>query len=209
MDVKNKRGSRTLLASLLLSAPGPLVLGLGLLVGNSTTQIADFVRRTVELVATFVSWSVYRSTAELPSSDVNRTRLERRADMYVASAMIVSGLVMGSLAIAGLTRQSDKGNLVPALVIAILSVISNGIIAVNYSISWKKTPNRVLQAQRTLYRTKTVVDAFVCATLIAVITLTGNTQRILDLSGGLFVTAVLLVNGFKLLFTRMKKDIVS
>ena len=40
-----KSGERTLLLSVLMSSPGPLVVGLGLLSGRSSTQIADFVRR--------------------------------------------------------------------------------------------------------------------------------------------------------------------
>ncbi len=203
--MNNKRGSRTLLASLLLSAPGPVVLGLGLMVGNSSTQIADFLRRTVELAATLVSWYVYRATAERPESDPARVRLERRADLCVAAAMILSGAAMGFLAVSGFAGGAGKGNLIPALVIAILSLISNGILSVNYSISWRKTPNRVLKAQRTLYRTKTAVDAFVTAALIAVMRLTGSAQRAADLAGGLVVTAVLAASGGKLLAKGIKK----
>lgn len=55
-----KSGERTLLASILLSSPGPLVLGTALFFGRSSTQIADFVRRTSELAAIFVSWIVFR-----------------------------------------------------------------------------------------------------------------------------------------------------
>ena len=46
-DDEGKHGksrSQTLLASVLLSAPGPVVIGLGLLVGRSSTQMADFLR---------------------------------------------------------------------------------------------------------------------------------------------------------------------
>ena len=39
-----KSGTKTLLLSVLMSAPGPLVVGLGLLAVRSSTQIADFVR---------------------------------------------------------------------------------------------------------------------------------------------------------------------
>ena len=46
-----KSGSRTFLMSVLMSSPGPLVVGLGLLAGRSSTQIADFVRRSSELLA--------------------------------------------------------------------------------------------------------------------------------------------------------------
>ena len=54
-------GERTLLASVLMSAPGPIVVGIGLLVGHSSTQLADFIRRTAELAAIIVSWFVYRT----------------------------------------------------------------------------------------------------------------------------------------------------
>ena len=68
----NKRGrseSRTLLASVLLSAPGPIVIGLGLLVGRSSTQIADFLRRTAELAAIVCGYVIYRITATGDSCD--------------------------------------------------------------------------------------------------------------------------------------------
>jgi hypothetical protein len=42
---------RTLLVALLLSLWGPLATGLAVLLSQSTTQVADFVRRSVELVA--------------------------------------------------------------------------------------------------------------------------------------------------------------
>ena len=59
MDKDKRSGYRTLLMSVLLSAPGPLVLGLGLMVGHSSTQISDFTRRTAELMALIVSFVLY------------------------------------------------------------------------------------------------------------------------------------------------------
>jgi len=181
-----------------------LVLGLGLLVGSSTTQIADFVRRTVELAATIVSWCVFRLTAGLPVDDEKRIRLERHVDSYVGIAMLVSGAAMGFLAAIGFIRQSGKGNVLPALIIAFFGVISNGILALNYSAANLKTPNDVLKAQKALYRTKTVVDGCVCGALIAVMLVSGTAARIADFVGGLAVTAVLCVNGLKLLIKRYR-----
>lgn len=195
----DRRGRRTLLASVLLSAPGPLALGLGLLAGQSATQIADFVRRSVEFAATVVSWLVYRACAPLPAQDARRLRLERRARTGVAAAMIIAGVAMGALAAMGYAGRARSGSPVPALVIAILSVISNGIVAINYGIAWKRTPGDVLRAQRTMYRTKAAVDLSVCATLTAVLALRGPPQRAADLAGGAVVTAVLLVNGLRAL----------
>ena len=55
MNRSGNTGQRTLLAAMLLSLPGPLVLGAGLLLGRSSTQLADFIRRTAELGAIIVS----------------------------------------------------------------------------------------------------------------------------------------------------------
>ena len=55
MKRSGNTGQRTLLAAMLLSLPGPLVLGAGLLLGRSSTQLADFIRRTAELGAIIVS----------------------------------------------------------------------------------------------------------------------------------------------------------
>ena len=44
--MKSKSGERTLLASVLMSSPGPIVVGTALFFGRSSTQFADFIRRT-------------------------------------------------------------------------------------------------------------------------------------------------------------------
>lgn len=59
-----KSGSKTLLWSVIMSAPGPLIIGLGLLVGRSSTQIADFVRRSSELLAIIIAYVVYKITTK-------------------------------------------------------------------------------------------------------------------------------------------------
>ncbi|NLZ71670.1 MAG: cation transporter [Clostridiaceae bacterium] len=203
MGVNEKRGKNTLLASVLLSAPGPLVLGIALFFGSSTTQIADFVRRTVEFMATLISWYVFRMTANLPKTDGLRIKLERRVDLYVGIAMLISGITMGFLAVSGFLNQSEKGNIIPALIIAVLGVISNAILAVNYSISYSKTKNTVLKAQKTLYFTKSIVDVCVSTALVAVILLNGTAMYIADLIGGIIVALVLFLNGIKLLHSRV------
>ena len=57
-----KSGFRTLLMSVLMSSPGPLVVGLGLLAGRISTQIADFVRRSSKLLAIIMAFVVYNIT---------------------------------------------------------------------------------------------------------------------------------------------------
>ena len=76
--MNNKQsGRRTLLWSVIMSAPGPLVVGLGLLAGRSSTQIADFVRRSSELLAIIMAFVTYRlTTGENGTDTVKKEKLE-------------------------------------------------------------------------------------------------------------------------------------
>ncbi len=69
-----KSGSNTLLWSVLMSAPGPLIIGFGLLVGRSSTQIADFVRRSSELLAIIMAYIVYKITTKDGICDTQRKK---------------------------------------------------------------------------------------------------------------------------------------
>ena len=74
-----KSGAKTLLWSIIMSSPGPLVVGLGLIAGRSSTQIADFVRRSAELVAIIMSFVVYSATQKDGVCDEEKKqRLESR-----------------------------------------------------------------------------------------------------------------------------------
>lgn len=122
--MKKPSGERTLFMSVLLSAPGPLVVGLGLLVGKSATQLADFVRRTAELAALIVSLIVFRSLHREGAPDHQRKeKLERYATLGVGLAMCLGGAAMALLAF--ISKTDDKGNVIPGLLIALLGVVTN------------------------------------------------------------------------------------
>ena len=83
-----KSGSRTLLMSVLMSAPGPLIIGLGLLVGRSSTQIADFIRRSAELLAIIMAYVVYQiTTKDGVCDEVRKAKLERLSNIFVGAMM--------------------------------------------------------------------------------------------------------------------------
>ena len=90
-----KSGSRTLLMSVLMSAPGPLVVGLGLLSGRSSTQIADFVRRSAELLAIIMSFVVYRITAGNSACSAQQRLQQRVFGQLIAKT---HGLAHGGMA---------------------------------------------------------------------------------------------------------------
>jgi len=64
---------KTLLTALLLSLPAPLVTGIAVISSHSTTQLADFIRRTVELLALIISWWIFR---QLQRNSVRQIRLD-------------------------------------------------------------------------------------------------------------------------------------
>ena len=187
-----RSGSQTLLLSVLMSAPGPLVVGLGLLAGRSSTQIADFVRRSAELLAIIMSFAVYRLTAgDDTCAAEKRTRLERRSNAFVGAMMCVGGSFMVLLAL--LSDATDKGNVIPGLAIAVMGVIANTAFWVKYTRLNRETPNAILQVQSRLYRAKSLVDCCVTLALLSVILLPGSAVSYwLDLIGSLIVALYLI-----------------
>ena len=86
MEQEKKSSFRTLLLSVLFSASGPIVLGLGLMVGHSSTQIADFTRRTAELLALIVALIVYAVTNRRQDmEDVQKKEWEKKRESAEAT----------------------------------------------------------------------------------------------------------------------------
>lgn len=163
-----KSGSRTLLMSVLMSAPGPLIVGLGLLSGRSSTQIADFFRRSAELLAIIMAYAIYKiTTKDEGLAAGRREKLERVSNRFVGSAMVIGGIIM--IAIALLSEVEDKGNVVPGLVIAVLGVIANTIFWHRYSRLNREKPNAIIAVQARLYRAKSLVDGCVVIALSSVL----------------------------------------
>ena len=192
-----KSGSRTLLLSVLMSAPGPLVMGLALLSGRSSTQIADFVRRSAELLGIIMSFAVYRVTnGRSACSEARRLRLERRSNLFVGAMMCLGGSLMALLSLMG--GAEDKGNVLPALAIAVMGVIANCIFWRRYARLSRQEGDAILLVQSRLYRAKTLVDGCVTAALTAVLLLPGSPLAArLDTLGSTVVSLYLLWCGIK------------
>lgn len=187
-----KSGSHTLLWSVILSSPGPLVVGLGLLVGQSATQIADFVRRSSELLAIIMAFVTYKVTTREGVVDIERkNRLERLSNLFVGAMMCLGGCVM--LALAFFSENMEKGNVIPGLTIALLGVIANTIFWRKYVNLNRKEPNAILAVQARLYRAKSLVDLCVTAALLSVVVLPGSAfSYYIDLVGSIIVALYLV-----------------
>ena len=192
-----KSGSRTLLLSVLMSSPGPLVIGLGLLVGRSSTQIADFVRRSAELLAIIMSFVVYRiTTKEGACDEARRCKLEQRSNAFVGAMMCLGGAFMVLLAF--LSDAADKGNVIPGLAIAVMGVIANTAFWIKYTRLNRQSPNAILQVQSRLYRAKSLVDSCVTVALLSVVIAPGSpVSDWLDFIGSLIVALYLIWCGIQ------------
>ena len=205
MDNK-KSGKKTLLLSIITSSPGPLVIGLGLLIGKSSTQIADFVRRSIELLAIILAFIVFTLTTKDDNVDeIKKQKYEKNTNIFVSIAMIVSGIIMIILAIS--SKQEDKGNVIPGLVIAGLGFIANSFFWIRYNKLSKETNNKILKVQSRLYRAKTFVD---CSVVIALSVVLFSTNPIVayyfDLIGTICVSVYLIFTGITSFIKEIKNS---
>lgn len=197
--MKSRSGERTLLASVVMSSPGPIVVGAGLLLGRSSTQLADFIRRTAELAAIIVAWVVFRMTSKDGAEDAGRkAKLEAVANRCVGLAMCFSGTAM--MLIAFLSDHTEKGNVIPGLIIAVLGVSANSWFWLRYRKLDRAEPNAILAVQSKLYRAKSLVDACVTTALAAVALAPHSTAAYyMDIAGSLVVAVYLIVSGVRVL----------
>lgn len=192
-----KSGSRTLFWSVVMSSPGPLVIGLGLLAGHSSTQIADFIRRSAELLAIIMSFVIYKLTnRDGVCNREKKASLERRSNAFVGAMMIIGGGFM--VALAFLSGGSHEGSVIPGLTIAVLGLIANTIFWRKYTRLNKAEPNAILAVQARLYRAKSLVDGCVTAALLSVAIAPESPVSLwLDLIGSITVAAYLIWCGIQ------------
>jgi divalent metal cation (Fe/Co/Zn/Cd) transporter len=190
---------RTLLIALLVSVPGPLLTGIAAATSLSTTQVADFVRRSAELVALFLSWWVFRQLQRNAAlQEAEQTRLERAAGLSVAGAMAFSGAVMIILALSRLSAFEPGGNVIPGLTIASLGVVANGLFWRRYANLTREQYSPVIAAQQHLYRAKASVDLTVVIALAAVAIAPAHPATpYIDILGSLAVAGYLLWSGLR------------
>jgi divalent metal cation (Fe/Co/Zn/Cd) transporter len=206
MDKKKKSGYKTLLLSVILSSPGPLVLGYGLTLGRSSTQISDFTRRTAELLAIIASFVVYVITSKEEGRDAKwKSNIERKSNIFVGFIMCVSGISMLILTFTSDTQE--KGNVFPAFCIALFGAIVNTLFYFRYSSLHREIKNAILGIQARLYGAKSIVDICVTLTLLAVVIMPSSKFSFyLDIVGSVLVSAYMLRCGIMTIRENIKKE---
>jgi len=180
-----------------MSAPGPLIVGLGLLTGKSSTQMADFFRRSVELLAIICSFIVFQATRMDEITNITRKiRMEKGANLFVGLAMCLSGISMILLSI--FAGSSEKGNVIPGLTIALLGVIANTLFWRKYTVLNRQSPNAILAVQSRLYCAKAIVDGCVTLVLVTVALFPASKEAaLLDTVGSIIVAVYLIYCGIR------------
>ena len=204
---KMKSGTKTFIWAIIMSAPSPLVGGLALIVGNSSTQIADFVRKTAELIAIIISFTVYLITQRNGGCDeVKKQSLERKANIFVGSMMSLAGVVMFILAI--LIHGEDKGNVIPALAIIVFGCSINSMFWIKYTRLNKSQPNSIFAVQVRLYRAKTLVDMSVIVALLSILIAPQSAvSHWLDFAGSVIVAIYLVWSGVRTIYKELKNKL--
>lgn len=200
---EKKSGSRTLLMSVLMSAPGPLILALGLRSGHSATQIADLVRRSAELLGLVMAYITFRMTSGLEESQ-RKQRLEKRSNLFVGAMMCLGGTIMLVLAFGG--GSEDQGNVITGLIVAAMGLVANTLFWRKYTALHRAQPDPIMEVQARLYGAKSLVDGCVTAALLSV-TLFPETafSYWLDRIGSAVVAVYLALCGARTLREQLQK----
>jgi len=158
---------RTLRIAWMLSAWAPLAGGLALYLGPSTILLADLLRRSSELLAMFLSWLVFLRIARTPGATAEAfPRQQHTASLAVALALLVSSLAVVYSAVAGVREGAEVGWILPGLLLAGAGGgVNCWLWRRNRNLALRE-PGPLIAAQWRFYRTKTMIDACVIATLI-------------------------------------------
>lgn len=197
---------KTLIAALLLSMWAPLTTGIAVILSHSTTQLADFIRRSVELMALFISWRVFRYVEKGRGVSLEqKARLEKIAGVSVATALCTSGLIMLIVTLTRIETFEPGGNVYPGLVIAVLGLITNSWFWRRYTKMTREHYNPVIDSQRLMYRAKAVVDCCVIIALASVaIDPAAPATRYIDALGSVAVSMYLVWSAAGTLKTTLK-----
>lgn len=193
-----QRQQKTLLASLLVSVWAPLATGIAVALSRSVTQLADFIRRTMEFLVLLLSWLVFRYLSRREDlSQLAKEKLERTVNLSVSAALGFSGLLMIFLALYRLRSFKPSGSVLLGLTIAVLGLIVNLGFLHRYSVLSRQSMSMIIAAQRRLYLAKVFVDIGVVLALGTVAVFPSHTvTRGVDTVGSIIVAGYLLWSAF-------------
>ena len=110
------------------------------------------------------------------------------------------------LLLAFTNNTTEKGNVIPGLVIALLGVVANTLFWRKYTKLNKAEPNAIIAVQARLYRAKSLVDSCVSIALLSVVFFPNSQiSYYLDFGGTVVVAIYLAWCGVKTIMERTRK----
>ena len=190
---------KTLSLSVFFSSFGPFITFYALFQTTSSTQLADFIRRTVELVVLILALVVFKSN--------NKTRLKSLYEYAVGGVLMISGVIIVGLSVRDGFRQAlPEGTIWFGLAVAFLGIFFNGYFWLKYKAYNQEESSSVMAKQSKLYQAKTLVDVSVVLGLFSVFLFSGERLGFyLDTAMAFVVGLYLIVRGWRVMRQHYKE----
>jgi len=195
----NREKERTLRAAWMISLAAPVTTLAAFILGGAAVQLADFLRRSSELVGLFFAWWTFRRTGGKSSAEGITCRLEHITSLVIAAAMILSFLLIAYSTVQRLLDPQPLGMITPGLVIPIGGIAVNGWFWRRGSRLARRESSPVIESQWRLCRAKTVLDVCVLLTLVLTILMQElPASRYIDTVGSGIIGIFLLVSAWRI-----------
>lgn len=201
METQTKKGRKNLIFATFMSIPGPVLLAVTLAKGVSSTQIADLIRRSCELLTIALAWLVFELTQRKTITATAKTRLEAFIKYFTGGSMCASGAIMLYVAIAEFGQT--QGSALPSLILSSIGAAINCKLYLNY----RKLDNAVLSIQAKLHRVKMLLDCGLVTILLVWLTVPMEGVKFYaDLIGTAVISGYLIWNGIRILTEKKKVE---
>lgn len=195
----DKETKSTMKKAICIGVLSSLTTGIAAAVGGTLTLYADFCRRFLEMLATVVSFCVYRwmgKNREMPIEQ--QGKIKKRTCAITGMAMVLSSVLLALVSILGFSTELHEGNVIPGFIIAVLGVLLNFYFFMSYKKSLRVQYDAIIHSQYVMYRAKTGVDTCVVFTLGCILFVPKwSLLPWIDLGCTLIVAGCLFVEGMK------------
>ncbi len=205
-----KEKERTLRAAWIISAGAPFATGFAFYQSGSAAVLADFFRRTLELMVLFANWLIYKKIlrGEKNIEKIDAEKLEGYAARGVMVVMALSFLVIFFNAVGQLREPEPIGKIWAGMTIGILGLFVNGMFwRKNRSLA-KREKSSMFFAQWKLYRAKALMDFILVTILSSSKLLEGYPLALyIDPIGSIGISFFLLYSSYNIWLNQIKNNI--
>ncbi len=201
---------RTLRAAWMISAGAPLATGFAFYQSGSVTVLADFFRRTLELMVLFANWLIYKKILrnETAIKKIDEQKLEGYAARGVMAVMALSFFVIFFNALGQLRDPQPLGRIWAAMTIGILGMLVNGTFWWKNRSLAKREESSIFYAQWKLYRAKALMDV----TLVIILSSSKIFEAYpvslyFDPVGSIGISFFLLYSSYNIWLNKIKRNI--